>query len=229
MSRLILIALLAAAAAAALLWGLRPDAAPAPAPTAGSAALESTTDRSGPAVNGAPVVATAMATTATTAGAEAPPPGLTAEQWAQVEARLAGHPQAAAERDRLRRYFAWSDAVQRWRGARQDLALAQQVDAGLPERLAQAEVSAPEARLLKAALLQTLLPDDASRTAALQAFDATLPRPAGPTPRDLEFQRRQSALVAAWQAQPASQRDPAALQRQIDALRRSHFPKETPR
>lgn len=224
-SRLILIAILAAASAAALLWGLRPDTAPAVAPTAGSAPPRPTVSRADAAVTGAPTAATATATS----GGEAPPPGLTAEQWSQVEARLAGHPQAAAERDRLRRYFAWTDAVQRWRGARQDLALAQQVDAGLPERLAQAEVSAPEARQLKAALLQTLLPDDASRTAALQAFDATLPRPAGPTPRDLEFQRRQSALVAAWQAQPASQRDPAALQRQIDALRRSHFPKETPR
>lgn len=224
-SRLILIAILAAASAAALLWGLRPGTPPAPAADAGVNPRTATPAAPAPAAAGTPASAAATASI----GGEAPPPGLTAAQWAQVQERLAGHPQAAAERDRLRRYFAWSDAVQRWRGARQDLALAQQVDAGLPERLAQAEVSAPEARQLKAALLQTLLPDEASRTAALQAFDATLPRPAGPTPRDLEFQRRQSALVAAWQAQPASQRDPAALQRQIDALRRSHYPKETPR
>jgi hypothetical protein len=157
------------------------------------------------------------------------PPGLTPAQWATIEAELAAHPQPDAERQRLRRYFEWSDAVQRWRGARDDVALARQVDAGLPERLARAEVSAAEARQLKVALLPVLWPDDASRVAALQSFDASLPAPARPSAREQAFQARQAELVAAWQARPAAERDPAALARELDALRRTHFQKETTR
>lgn len=226
-SRLPLIAILAAASAAALLWGLRdaPEAA-APRGAGQGAAPAATTTAAALPVAAAPAAAVPPAAAL---AADGPPPGLSAEQWATVEAELARHPQAAAERARLRGYFAWSDAVQRWRGARHDVALARQVDAGLPERLARTEVSVAEARVLKLALLQTLVPDEAGRLAAMQTFDATLPRSAGPTAREREFQQRQSALVAAWQAQPAAQRDPAALQRQLEALRRSQFQKETTR
>lgn len=153
----------------------------------------------------------------------APPPGLTAQQWAAVEAELASHPTPAAERARLIAYFTWSDAVQRWRDARGDVALAQQLANGLPERMAQREVSAAEARQLQAALLLTLEPDEARRVAALKAFDARLPAPAAPDPRQQAFQRSQAALVSAWQARPAAERDPAALARDIEALRRTHF------
>jgi hypothetical protein len=177
----------------------------------------------------APATLPAPPATAAAAVATAPPPGLSAEQWATIEAELAAHPQPAAERLRLRRYFEWSDAVRRWRGARHDVALAQQVDAGLADRLAHDEVSVPEARQLKAALLLTLLPDEAGRVAALQAFDAGLPASAGPSAHERVFQQRQAALVAAWQARPAAQRDPAALTRQLEALRRSHFQKESTR
>lgn len=219
--RLPLIAILAAASAAVLVWGLRtPEPVPAVAvpaanrPPAGAAPA--------PVADPVPAPGVVVATTA-------PPAGLTAEQWATVEAGLATHPQPAAERQRLRRYFEWSDAVRRWRGTRHDFALAQQVDAGLAERLANDEVSVPEARQLKAALLQTLLPDEAARVAALQAFDAGLPASAGPSAHEQAFQQRQAALVATWQAQPAAQRDPAALTRQLEALRRSHFQKESTR
>lgn len=140
-----------------------------------------------------------------------------------MEAELASHPAPAAERARLVAYFTWSDAVQRWRDARGDAGLARQVAAGLPERLAQREVSAAEARQLQAALLLTLEPDEARRVAALQAFDASLPAPAAPDPRDQAFRKSQAALVAAWQARPAEQRDPAVLARDIEALRRTHF------
>lgn len=219
-SRLSLIAILAAASAAALLWSLRETGAAPEVARRGAAPVPTATPAAA-----APVAAAAVSPAAT----DGPPPGLSAEQWATVEAELATHPQAAAERTRLRGYFAWSDAVQRWRQARHDVALARQIDAGLPERLANAEVSVAEARMLKLALLQTLVADEAGRVEALQAFDATLPRSAGPSAREREFQQRQTALVAAWQAQPAAQRDPAALQRQLEALRRSQFQKETTR
>jgi hypothetical protein len=224
-SRLTLIAILAAASAAVLLWGPWRETAP----VVSSAADPAHPGAGAPPSNGTATASAPPEAVAARPQAETPPPGLDAAQWATVLAELARHPQPEAERTRLHRYFTWSDAVQRWRGARGDVALARAVDAGLAERLAQGEVSLAEARVLKAALLQTLEPDEARRLAAQQAFDATLPRSAGPTPRETAFLQRQSALVAAWQAQPASQRDPAALQRQLDALRRAQFSEETTR
>lgn len=219
-TRLPLIAILAAASAAVLVWGLhRPEGAPA---AAAPAAI-------GPPSAAAPVRVPDPAPAPAGVAAAAPPAGLTVEQWAAVEAGLATHPQPAAERQRLRSYFEWSDAVRRWRGARHDFALAQRVDAGLADRLANDEVSVPEARQLKAALLQTLVADEAGRVATLQAFDAGLPATAGPSAHEQAFQQRQAALVAAWQAKPAAQRDPAALTRQLEALRRSHFQEESTR
>lgn len=212
----------AAASAAALLWlGHSLSDAPA-APTDGLLAPAAPHGTAGPERVAAAAPSAPPAIAPATASA-APPPGVTPEQWAVLLAELQGRPDAAAETDRLRAYFAWSDAVQRWRGARHDPALAGAVDAGLHDRLARREVSAAEARLLKAALLETLEPDPARRPAALQAFDAGLPATAGPDAHQRQFQQRQAALVAAWQARPAAERDPAALARQLEALRRIHF------
>jgi len=151
------------------------------------------------------------------------PPGLTRAQWATVLQRLQGQPDALAERRRLAAYFGWADAVQRWRAAPDDGALARQVDAGLPARVAQREVSASEARQLKLALLRTLAPDDAARAAALQAFDAALPVPSPPDPRQPAYAQAQAAAVAAWHARPVDQRDPQALASELAALRHVHF------
>jgi hypothetical protein len=151
------------------------------------------------------------------------PPGLSPAQWAQVLGRLQSRPDAAEEQQRLHDYFSWSDAVQRWRSAPTDASLAAQVDAGLPARLAQREVSAAEARQIKAALLGVLEPDADRQAAALQAFDAQLPAPTGPDPRQRAFEQEQAAVVAAWRRTPAAERDPKALARQLASLRQSHF------
>lgn len=156
------------------------------------------------------------------------PPGLTADQWAAVEASLQGRPDAAAERQRLWVYLGWQDAARRWHADPADAGLAAAVLAGLPERLARREVSAAEARQLEATLLATLEPDPARREAALKAFDAARPGPTQPEARDLAFQRAQAAAVAAWSATPAVQRDPAALKNEIDRLRRQHFAQAAP-
>jgi hypothetical protein len=219
---------LAAASAAVLLWaGVyvlgRSATGPGPVPPAGEADLRAGAAQRPTDASGGSVTSAAAPVAAAPVALGAPPPGLTAEQWAAVEAELASHPTPAAERARLIAYFTWSDAVQRWRDARGDAALAQQVAAGLPERLAQREVSAAEARQLQAALLLTLEPDEARRVTALKAFDASLPAPAAPDPRQLAFQKSQAALVSAWQARPAAERDPASLARDIEALRRTHF------
>ncbi|RVT53574.1 hypothetical protein [Rubrivivax albus] len=157
------------------------------------------------------------------ATADAPPPGVTPAQWAAVVAEHATQPDGPAELARLRAYLGWSDAVARWRAAPGDPALAQTVYDGLPARLAQREVSVPEARVLAAALLQTLEADAQRQQQALQAFERMLPGPSAADPRQQAYLRAQAAEVAAWRAAPAASRDPAVLQARLDQLRVQHF------
>ncbi len=156
------------------------------------------------------------------------PPGLSAEQWAALETEWRGRPDGAAERERLLAYFSWQHAARRWRADPSDVALAAEVHAGLPARLARREVSAGEARQLEVALLLTLEPDPARRAAAWQAFDAAQPAPAPPDMRTLAYRREQAAAVASWRTVPAAQRDPATLKSELDRLRRRHFAQHNP-
>jgi hypothetical protein len=106
------------------------------------------------------------------------------------------------------------------------------IDRSINERLRQRELGAGEARLIKIAVLQELLPDETQREAALQAWETAQRAAAKPdlavAAREADFQRRQAEIVAAWQAQPARQRDPQALERELEALRLSSF-STTPR
>lgn len=217
-----------AAAVALLLWWL----AAAPRPPAPSAPTASDVVLSNHAV---PPVAEPAITPAAVAGGAPPeadigpaPPGLSSAQWAALAAELAHRPDAGAERARLRAYLTWSDTVARWRAAPGDRALAQSVYDGLPDRLAQREVSAPEARVLAAAVLPVLEPDTARQAQVLQALEQTLPPAAAPSAQQQAFLREQAAVVAAWRTTPVGARDPAALQARLDALRAQHFAAERP-
>lgn len=169
------------------------------------------------------------------AAAASVPPGVTPGQWSALQAELAGRP---AELARLAAYFTFQDAAARFRDSRSQgatperVALARTIDAGLDERLAQAELGAGEARLLKMAVLEVLASSDAERQAALERWQQQpRPEPAGQAARldaEAAFQRRQAEIATAWNAQPAAQRDAQALQRQLDALRRSSFAAATP-
>lgn len=162
-----------------------------------------------------------------------PPPGLSAEQWQALQASLAGHPQREAELARITALMGFRHDVARLRALRRDghatpeaLALAQRVQAGLPARLAAREISAADAQALQAAALDVLQPDAGRRAEQLAQWRAALAaaQPAeAPDARELAFQRGQVALLAAWQAEPAAQRDPAQLQGRIEALRQSLF------
>ncbi|MED5618284.1 hypothetical protein [Ideonella sp. BN130291] len=166
------------------------------------------------------------------------PPGVTAAQWARLRAELAGRSDGPAELQRLADYFRFADAAQRFRrlrteqpGSAQLVPLARELDAGLAARLQRREVSGGEARLLKLALLEVLQSDPVQRERELAAWQATVQPPAAATgaaaataARDAEFLRRQSELVAAWQARPPAQRNPRELEQQIEALRRSSYP-----
>jgi hypothetical protein len=76
------------------------------------------------------------------------------------------------------------------------------------------------------AVLQELLDTDAARQDALARWQAAQPGVAADNvrrDRESEFLRRQAATVAAWQARPAAQRDPRALERELAVLRQTSF------
>ncbi|WP_395704175.1 hypothetical protein [Aquabacterium sp.] len=169
--------------------------------------------------------------------AEPPPPaGVSPAQWAALRAEMAQRPDGAAELARLADYLNYSDAAQRFRRLRQGggtspelRALAAQLDAGLPDRLARHEMTAGEAQQIKTAVLEVQVDDLAERTQRLQRWrddwrQQQQRQAPPPDARQAAFLQRQDALVAAWQAQPPALRDPRALEQQLDALRRQSFP-----
>jgi hypothetical protein len=149
------------------------------------------------------------------------------KQWDALTRELRGRPDGPAELRRLTSYFAWSDTLRRFREARTAgasaadlLPLAQALDDGLPERLRLAELSAAEARQVKSAIFEVTVPDESMRAQRLQQWAAATFAPTAVDPRQAEFERRQSEIVAAWSARPAATRDNAALTRELDGLRR---------
>jgi hypothetical protein len=158
------------------------------------------------------------------------PPGVTPEQWSQIEGEMQHRADGPAELRRMAGFLVWSDGLRRFREARNagvgaaELApLAQELDDGLSERLRQRELSAAEARQVKSAILETTVADPAQRSALLRQWaDAEFAAPV-PDPRQAAFERRQATVAAAWSAQPAAGRDPAALARDLDALRSQSF------
>jgi hypothetical protein len=160
------------------------------------------------------------------------PPGVTEAQWLALRAELLARPGGEAELRRIGDYLAWSDALRRWRAAPGDanerLRLARQLDAGLPARLREGEVTSAEARQIKIALLDVTLDDPAERAAALQRWMAAQASPSSVDPRQVEFDRRQASVVAAWSARPPATRDAAGLERELDALRREVFGSAAP-
>jgi hypothetical protein len=162
---------------------------------------------------------------------ESPPPGVSAQDWRTLQHELAQRPE---ELRRVADYFVFADQVQRFRAlgntpAAERRALARLIDDGLDQRLRQREVNAAEARLIKIAVLDVLVEADGPRRQALAVWEAgvgSAPRPidvASAAARNTEFQRRQAAILAAWSATPPEQRDPRALEAELDSLRRSSF------
>jgi hypothetical protein len=225
-----------------LWWPRAPEAVPDAAAVRDSAALAPT------ALTPPPAAPTAGATPGgVAAGSVAPadsppstPPGVSPAQWAQLRAELSARPDGAAELQRLADYFGYADALERFRrlrGERADAAslrpLAQQLDQGLPDRLQRHELSVHDALRIKAAVLEVLVPDASRRQHELalwrqqqqqqQQQASALASGTEDAARNAEFQRRQAALVAAWQALPPAQRDPRALEAQLEALRRASF------
>ena len=162
------------------------------------------------------------------------PPGLTPQQLSELRASLENHPQREAEVERIAAYMQFAQQWTQFRERRAAGAavselqpLASALDGALEERLRQREMSAAEALQVKAALLEALVPDVASRQTALSTWRSAAlagAPPAAAAPQDEAFQRRQAEIVAAWRALPPEQRDERRLEAELDALRSVAFP-----
>ncbi len=168
------------------------------------------------------------------AAASQPPraiaPLLDAQQWAQLQQSLAGHPQADAEAARIIELLAYQRSVQQFRAERAAGAgasgpalaeLARRIDEGLDARIARGEVSGPEAQRLKAALLEVLEPDASRRAEALAAWRQAqiTAHPPQTDPRDAQLLQAQQVLVARWRRDAPAGAAPDALVAQLEALR----------
>ena len=157
-------------------------------------------------------------------------PLLDAQQWAQLQQSLASHPQADAEAARIIELLAYQRSVQQFRAERLAgagasdptlVALARRIDEGLDARIANGEVSGPEAQRLKAALLEVLEPDASRRAEALAAWrQAQLTaHPPQTDPRDAQLLQAQQVLVARWRREAPAGAAPDALVAQLEELR----------
>jgi len=111
-------------------------------------------------------------------------------------------------------------------------ALAKELLDAIPQRLENREVSAGEAQLLQATLLEELVPDPQQRQVRLQAekqrlaiqpSDTDLAAQRQDAARLQEYKRREAEIIAQWQAMPVEQRDQRWLETQLDAARRSAY------
>jgi len=170
--------------------------------------------------------------------AAVPPEGMSSEQWLALHESLKDHPERDAEIARVSDYMAYRARLERYRtlraqgpaGEAQARELAESLLAALPARLARSEASAAEAMALQESLLETLYPDPTlrqqRRDVERRRLQQALPVPPdlrSQAERDNRFQREQAALVAAWRALPAEQRDTNQLEASIEALRLSIY------
>jgi hypothetical protein len=228
--------LLAAAVALALLVELqreppqRQAVAPLPPPPAQPSPFGA-----GPAVAGPDLAPPDAPAPGRAEPAAVVPAGLTPDEWQQLREDLANHPQREAELARISQLMLFHKRVQQFRELRSAgtatgplRALAQAIDAEMHTHLQNNELSAGEARLLKAALLEVLQPDALQRQAALAQWaageSALVAAQHQDDAREVQYKQKEAELLAAWQARPAAQRDPRELETQLEALRRQVFP-----
>lgn len=158
------------------------------------------------------------------------PRGLTAEQWQVLQDSVKDHPRAAEELARIAEFFASKmdfeafDAVRA--GDPNDRRLPAMARALLPRvdlHLQRGELSGGDAVALRAELLQHAEPDETRRAEDMARWverqAATVPAAAPPDPGFVAYKQAEEQLLAQYRALPESQRDPAALARQVRALR----------
>lgn len=166
------------------------------------------------------------------------PSDFSAQEWSALKEAMAQAAQPEAELKRVVEYLRFQKRFERWQGLREspDAGQRQQLAASLldqvPERLRQGEVSMGEAQMLLSALWADVEPDESRRRQRIEEGIALLkdaaPRPdAEQQKRDAallsEYKRREAAILLEYQSRPDAQRDPAWLEAQLDAARRSVY------
>lgn len=175
--------------------------------------------------------------------ADGRPSDFTPEDWAALKAAMSNQPNSQAEMDRVVAYLRFQRTFEQWqaladsRDAQKRHQLAENLLRQLPERMGKAEVTMGEALLLSTALLTDLQPDERLREQQLAAMrtklEAAAPKAdAQQMARDAalaeEWKRREAAIVAAWQTKPENARDQMALERDLEAARRSVYGNSKP-
>ncbi|MBH1987849.1 MAG: hypothetical protein I8H76_11055 [Burkholderiales bacterium] len=176
--------------------------------------------------------------TAPTVLGDGRPSDFSPQEWSALKDAMAQTAQPEAELKRVVAYLRFQKHFERWQGLREspDAGQRQQLAASLldqvPERLRQGEVSMGEAQMLLSALWADVEPDESRRRQRIEE-GITLLKEAAPRPdaeqqkRDAallaEYKRREAAILLEYQSRPDAQRDPAWLEAQLDAARRSVY------
>lgn len=171
-------------------------------------------------------------------GSSGIPPGMTADQWRQLNDALRDHPEREAEIARITSFVAFNSRVQQFHtqrtvGARPATLqpLAEQLQTEIGERLKRGELTLAEAENLETELLEVLETDTAARERSLAQWRSEHAATPGPEidPREAEFGRQLAAAVENWQTLPEEQRDPQQLEAQLQAIRDSLYPSTPPK
>jgi hypothetical protein len=226
--------------AAAAWWFNRPaSGAASDGAAAGSAAAQAASGTAFPwARAGASGAARPPLAALDQTAADGRPSFITAEEWSALQETLKDHPQREQEMNRIVTYLRFQKEFESWQALRessdtaQRQALAQRLLDQVPSRVAKREVTAGEAVMLQAALLEDLVADPAQREQRLAQERQRLEQ--APTSEEAQamareerqlrdFEQRQASIVAQWQAMPAEQRDQKWLDAQLEAARRAAF------
>lgn len=154
-------------------------------------------------------------------------------EWHRLVDALRLHPQRDQELKRMIGYMRFARDVDQWRAldnqpnARERAQIGQRILNALPERLANREVSGPEALMLQAAVYADLIPDDVQRTIAENAAREALRRVIEQSETSdsslvaevaqlASYKQREAAITARFRSGHISQEQ---MEKELDAAR----------
>lgn len=166
------------------------------------------------------------------------PAFLTEQEWASLQQALRDTPDREHEQARIVEYLRFQKQFQLWQSMRDSPDVAQRHELAtdllnrVPDRLENREMSASEAELVQAALLEDLVPDPQQRQARLlaekqrlitQPSEADLQAQQKEASQQQDYKRREASIISQWEATPVDQRDHHWLETQLDAARRAAY------
>jgi len=188
-----------------------------------------------------PMVASAPAATVTPAPV-AGDDDFAPENLGALNQVMSKQPEGEKELQRVTSFLKFQRGFERWQemqdqadaGPRHELA--RSLMASLPDRVRSAEITLPEAALMCGMMLNDLEPNEQLREQKMaechRGLEAVSPRV--DTEQGMraaqcqtEYRRREAALVAEFQARPATQRDAARLEADLQKARKDVFDSPT--